>query len=155
MYLFVLFLHSLIRWVALLAIAGAAGVSLAGWLGGKPWTPQDRRLAVIATASLDTQFLLGIVLYLFLSPTTQSAFADMGVAMKDANLRFWAVEHVTTMVLALILGHVGSVMAKRAAAERRHRWVAITFGLALLLVIAGIPWPFREAVARPWLTLPF
>jgi hypothetical protein len=39
-------------------------------------------------------------LYLYMvSPIVQSALADMGSAMKDKMLRFWAVEHIAVMIL--------------------------------------------------------
>ncbi|MEY2637389.1 MAG: hypothetical protein RLZZ197_1867 [Bacteroidota bacterium] len=45
--------------------------------------------------SLHTQLLIGLVLYLALSPVTTAAFADFGAAMKDSATRLILVEHVT------------------------------------------------------------
>jgi hypothetical protein len=74
--------------------------------------------------------------------------------MKDATRRFWAVEHVTLMLAALALVHIGAARARKAASDAaKHRTAAIFFVIATALVLAGIPW--FGASARPWFRLPF
>lgn len=154
MYAFVLFLHSLTRWIVLLLVAGGAIKAAAGAATGAPYVPADRKLGLAATIALDVNFLLGLVLYLGLSPIVRTAWSDMGAAMKDGALRFFAVEHFVLMLLAVVAAHVGTGLAKKAADDTgRHKRVALGLTVALLLIVLGIPWPFRE-VARPWLTMP-
>ena len=94
--------------------------------------------------------LLGLLLYLALSPITTGAFRNMGAAMQNSVVRFWVAEHVTIMLVALALVHVGRVRLLRAATDRaRHFTAALFFGLATLLVLLGTPWPFMP-VSRPW-----
>jgi hypothetical protein len=58
------------------------------------------------------------------------------------------------MFLALVVAHIGSVMAKRAAESKRaHTIVAVSLTVALLMILAAIPWPFREAIGRPLFAL--
>jgi hypothetical protein len=46
------------------------------------------------------------------------------------------------MVGALIVAHVGNVLARKASTDpSRHLRGAIYLGLALLLTLIGIPWP--------------
>jgi hypothetical protein len=85
--------------------------------------------------------LFGILLYAWLSPITRQAFGDIGAAMKEASLRFWVVEHIFGMVIALALAHVGRVRIRKASLARRHRLAATFFGLALLAILLSIPWP--------------
>ncbi len=69
--------------------------------------------------------------------------------MRVSALRFFAIEHVTMMTLALIAAHVTLAYANRASAPRaRQRRVAWGVALALLLILAGIPWPWTAA-GRP------
>ena len=143
--------HSLVRWVVILAGLFAALRGLAGWLGRKPWTIDDDRTGRVFVISFDTQILIGLVMYVFVSPITTSAFQNMGGAMQNAGVRFWVVEHPTAMILGLALAHIGRVRVTRAEdAALKHRRAAIYFGLALLLVLLGSPWPFTP-VARPLL----
>jgi hypothetical protein len=142
MYSTALVLHSWLRW-AVLALALLATVrGIQGRLGHGAWTPGHRRLNLMATIAIDVQFLIGLSLYLFLSPFTTEAFGDFGTAMSTPALRYWAVEHVTLMVVALALAHVGNVSARKAASDdARHLRTAIFFGAVLLLTLAGTPWP--------------
>lgn len=151
MYLLFVSLHSLVRWVVLIAGILAAGRAIAGLIGSRPWTAGDDRGGRIFTIAVDTQMLVGLILYGALSPITWAAFSNMGAAMKDPTLRFYAVEHVVMMVLAIALVHIGRVRAQKAATDAaKHRTAAIFFTVALVLILAAIPWPFRE-VGRPLL----
>ena len=62
--------------------------------------------------------------------------------MQSRTLRFWAVEHLTLMFVAVALAHVGRVLGKKAAtpAGRRAR-LLICYGAATIAMLAGIPWP--------------
>lgn len=134
MYTTVLLLHSWIRWIAL-----ALGIVVtASALGRRP----TERLGLLFMTALDTQMLLGLWLYLVLSPFTTQALNDFGAAMRDRSLRFWAVEHLTTMLAAVVLAHVGRVLARRARTPdaRRTREI-VCFGTATVLMLVGIPWP--------------
>ncbi len=118
MYGLMLALHSLARWAVLLVGVWAVIRAISGWLGRKPWGPDDDRAGSLFAMSVDLQFLLGLLLYLFFSPITRAAFSDFGLAMRTSALRFWAVEHVATMVLAVALVHIGRVRARRRTESR-------------------------------------
>ena len=116
-------------------------------------THVGRRLTMTA----DLQLLLGLGLYA-LSPTVHSAMADMAGAMKDASLRFWAVEHLSLMLLAVVFIHIGRAGSRRKGPSDRlrHRKAAIFFGLALAAIFLAMPWPWLVENARPYLpALPF
>lgn len=142
MYYPVLLLHSWLRWVVLLAGILAVSRAIAGWTQGRPWTLTDDRAGLWFTIALDLQLLVGLLLYFVLSPITTAALQEFGGVMQDTVRRFWAVEHVFGMALALLLAHVGRVRIRKAPADaRRHRRATVYFTLALLAVIGSIPWP--------------
>lgn len=92
--------------------------------------------------ALDVQMLVGLILYFALSPFTDRALQDFAAAMKNPQLRFWAVEHLTMMFGAVILAHVGRVLARKARTpEAKRMRLLICFGLATLLMLFGTPWP--------------
>ena len=148
MYEAALVVHNALRWVVVLAGLVAVGRAVGGWAGQRPWTPMDAsagRWFVLATS---LQFLVGLVLYAWLSPITHAAFADMGWAMRNAPIRFWAVEHVTPMFLALGLVHAGAGRVRKARRDPdKHRAAVMFYGVGLLLILIGIPW--MGANARP------
>ena len=48
---------------------------------------------------------------------------------------------VLMMIIALILVHIGSVKTKKAGTSaKKFKVAAIWYGIALILIIAGIPW---------------
>jgi hypothetical protein len=142
MYSLALIFHSWLRWVVLAVLIAAIFRAVRGRAAGLMWTAADRRANALAVASLDVQTLIGLLLYLFLSPFTTDALNDFGAAMRTPALRYWAVEHVSLMVGALIVAHVGNVLARKASTDpSRHLRGAIYLGLALLLTLIGIPWP--------------
>jgi hypothetical protein len=153
MYTAVLTLHSLIRWAVLVLGALALVRAVLGVAQRRDWTGADDRAGLLYTIALDVQMLVGLALYFGLSPVTSAALKDMGAAMSVPSLRFWAVEHTTLMVAALVLAHIGRVRVRKARdARSRHRGALIFFLLSLLAALAGIPWP-GTANGRPLLRL--
>jgi heme A synthase len=142
MYTTVLLLHSWIRWVALVACVGVTLAALRGKVDGEKSIAD--RWGLVAMVSLDLQMLLGLVLYLGLSPNMQEILNHFGESMKRADTRFWAVEHISAMFVAIVLAHVGRVLARKAArpAAKRTR-LLVCFGVATLLLLVGMPWPGR------------
>ena len=138
MYIFVLTVHSWLRWVALVASVGATFAALRD-RGG----PARADLwGLVLMMMLDIQLLLGLLLYLVLSPFTQDAMRDFGAAMKNPALRFFAVEHVSMMLAAVVLVHVGRVLARKAATPDAKRMrLIMCFGGATILMLLAMPWP--------------
>ena len=123
--------------------------AVAGSRAHRDWTVADDRAGLWFSIAVDIQFLLGLGLYVKLSPMTQIALQDFGAAMANPVLRFWAVEHALGMIVALALVHIGRVRIRKTAdAAKRHRLGAIFFGLALAIILLTIPWPGTPA-ARP------
>ncbi len=141
MYTGLLHSHNLLRWFVIIMMLLAVAFALYGWLGKKPFTRKDNITGLLLTISVDLQLLIGLILYLFVSPFTKAAFADFGAAMKNSVLRFYAVEHIMLMLIALILIHIGRVKTKKALTDvKKHRMAAIFYGIAFILILAGIPW---------------
>ena len=140
MYSTVLTIHSWIRWIAIVAGVGATLAALRN--RARTDDSVADRWGFVLIMALDIQLLLGLLLYFVVSPNMRAILDNFGGAMKDPALRFWAVEHVTTMVVAVILAHVGRVLARKAAtpSAKRTRMI-ICFGLATLLMMVGTPWP--------------
>ena len=151
MYALILGIHSLLRWVVLVSGLWVFARGVMGARSRKPWTPGDDRAGRVFVSTLDLQLLLGLVLYVWLSPLTSVAMQDFGGAMGNPVLRFWAVEHITGMMVALVLAHIGRVRVRKATdTVKRHKLAAVFAGLALLAILATIPWP-GTAAARPFL----
>jgi hypothetical protein len=143
MYTGLLHFHSLLRWILLLLLVTAVYKAYTGWTTRAVYTESDRKISLFTLISAHLQLVLGLVLY-FISPLITSARMDMGVAMKDAVMRYWVVEHLSMMVISIILITIGYSRAKRVVGdEKKFKMLAIFFGIALVLILISIPWPFR------------
>ena len=148
MYTTVLMVHSWLRWVALLAGVAATIAALAD--NTPPPAPSRAdRWGLILMITLDIQMLLGLALYFVLSPTMEAIRENFGASMKDPAARFWAVEHITMMLGAVVVTHVGRVLARKSAtADTKKMKLFVSFGIATVLMLLAIPWPGMRA-GRP------
>ncbi len=141
MYPIILALHNIVRWIIVVTAILALVRAYRGWLKKADWNDADRRAGVFFTSAMDTQLLLGLLLYLFFSPITRAALSDIGAAMSDPGARFFAFEHLFYMFLAVVFAHLGSAFSKKAAQPAdRHRRAAIWYTLAVLAILLGMPW---------------
>ena len=140
-YTAVLGIHSWLRWLTLLLAMGATLNALRGDTDISQ-RPRGRHWDTFLMMVLDIQVLVGLLLYFGLSPFTKRALADVGAAMRDSGLRFWAFEHIGAMFAAVVLVRIGRVLAltaKTPVARRQKRFVF--FVLTTLAIVAGTPWP--------------
>lgn len=150
MYEILLRSHSGLRWILLILVLGAIFRAVTNMSSGK-FTALDDKLSLFSLMTAHIQLLLGLWLY-FISPFVKAAMAaGMGEAMKDSVMRFWMVEHITGMIIGIALITIGRIAAKKATEDKaKFKKIAVYFSVGLLIILATIPWPFREALARGW-----
>lgn len=129
-------LHSYNRYLLLAALVFVLFRSYSGWLSNKRYEKPDNIGSAALTGLTHLQLLLGFILY-FISPFSTQAMADMKSAMKNEWLRYFGVEHITVMILAVICIQVGRTLSKRSINDiDKHKktaiWVSIALGLILL-----------------------
>jgi hypothetical protein len=144
----VLTIHSWLRWAALL-LGATATLNAFHVRADTADRPRGQWLDWAFMLALDLQVLLGLLLYFGLSPFTSVAMSNMGIALRDPALRFWALTHVATMLVALVAVRAGRVLAMGEPTSRgRQNGRYLCFAIALLVMMAGVPWP-GLAYARP------
>jgi hypothetical protein len=149
MYSFLLHLHSVGRWLVLLLLLFAIFNSMVA--GSRPFIRSDARTGSILVIFADLMFLIGLSLWFF-GPKGFKMIQAMGMsaAMKESATRFYAIEHITLMLIAIILLHIGKSQGKKAISDKsKHVRTMVFYLLALLLMLISIPWPFR-AVGGHW-----
>jgi hypothetical protein len=140
MYPVILAAHNIVRWLVLLASVWALYRAYGGWLRGRAWTPADRRAGFLFTTALDLQVLLGLMLAA-VSPLIQAALATPRAIMSTDTLRFFVAEHIPPMIVAAVVVHITSAVARRAPEDSlRLRRSALGYSLALLMVVLAVPW---------------
>ena len=134
--------HSGLRWIALLLLL----LAIINAFTAKNYEKKHRLVNLFSMITFHTQLVLGIILY-FLSDKVQ--FTEGW--MKQAMYRFYGMEHLTGMLLAIIAITIGHSKSKKAAdAASKFKAIKLWYVLALILVVAFIPWPFRTELGAGW-----
>lgn len=136
-------LHSVNRYVLLALLLIVIITSFRKWKGNKEYSKQDDKLNLVTFILTHVQLLLGLFLY-FKSDWVQ--FNEN--TMSNALLRFFTMEHFVGMLIAIALITIGRIKGKKMIdSVRRHKTTFWYFFIALVIMIASIPWPFR-AIAK-------
>ena len=147
MYTGMLHLHSFLRWVILLLLLIVIFRSLTA--GSRPFNNTDRKFGLFTMIACDVMLLIGLYLW-FAGAYGLNSFENLGMKeiMSNKIIRFFSVEHFAGMIIAIALVHVGKSFAKKKLPDTvKHKRTLIFFGLALLIILISIPWPFREVGA--------
>lgn len=142
-------LHSFIRWIILICLVWTLIRSYWGWKTGGKIMPLDRWLNRIGLTSLYIQLGIGLYLY-FTSPLVAYFLDNVKESIKDTQLRFFGMEHITAMIVAILMFSFGSYRAFRMKTDRRtFKVLAFWFILGFLILFFSIPWSFSPFTARP------
>lgn len=129
-------LHSGLRYVVLILLILAIINAISGLVGKKTYTEGNRKLNLFTLISAHIQLLVGLGLYAL---STMVSFSDMATVMKTANLRYWTVEHISMMIIAIVLITVGHAKSKRGeTAGAKHKSIAVFYTIALVVILAAI-----------------
>ncbi|WP_146160560.1 hypothetical protein [Deinococcus arcticus] len=134
LYLVLLTLHNLNRWVILLTGIWAVAASLMGRSAGRAYTAADRRPVVAFMGSLHLQVVLGLLLFAFMGMQNIPVFAG-------APRSSFQWEHLGLGLLAAVFATLASSRARKATGDQaKFGAAALWSGLALLTVLLAIPW---------------
>jgi hypothetical protein len=141
MYSLFLTLHNLNRWLVLLTGACAIIMCITGIVRKKGFSKSDNMVHAAFVGVCHLQLVLGLLLY-FVSPFVNQAFKiGIGNAMKDHDLRFFAIEHVLVMFTGIVLIQTGrSLSKKQTGAMAKHKKALVFFSIGMLLILSRIPW---------------
>ncbi|MCX6310951.1 MAG: cytochrome B [Bacteroidetes bacterium] len=138
-------IHSGLRWIALVLLLITIVKSFSGWFGNKPYTALDKKLSLFTLISIHSQLLIGFWLY---ADYVMTPGFDFGASMKIPMMRFFSVEHITGMLVAITIFTIGYIKAKKAGTDKsKFKTIAIFFTIALIIILAMIPWPCMEKFA--------
>ncbi|MBS4056573.1 MAG: hypothetical protein KGZ82_04565 [Bacteroidales bacterium] len=132
--------HAGLRWIVLLIFIATLLLLFKQAFGNDRKTGKPKTFSLLTMIGLHIQLLIGLILY-FISPKVVFA----ATSMKDSLLRFYLVEHVSMMVIAIGLVTYGYVaLAKKTEVHSAGRKQFYYYLAAFVLMLFAIPWPFRE-----------
>jgi len=153
MYNSILYLHSILRWIIIFLCIVTIIRSLSGMTAGKPFGAADKRTGLFLMISAHLTLLVGLYLWLF-GPWGLANIRNLGFGevMKDRVYRFFAVEHIFGMLIAIVLITLARGVSKKSIPDRvKHRRTFWFILVALLIIFATVPWPWMVGIGRPWL----
>lgn len=134
-------LHGTLRWVVLGLMIFSIVKAFVGMSSSRSFGVGDQKRGMFTMISLHLQLVLGFVLYFGKGWGSMLGNAE---AMGNTVMRFFSLEHMVTMLIAVVLGTLGHSLSKRATDDRtKFRRQAIWFTVSLIMILASIPWPFR------------
>src|SRR5688500_1850681 len=127
--------HSYLRYFILIFLVIVIVKSLIGYLNKQPYGKWDNKLGLFLFIFTHMQLLVGLILY-FVSP-----FVKFGPdTMSDKATRYWTVEHIFAMLVAVVLITLARTTSKRMASDdAKHKRMAI-FNFVALAVIMAVIW---------------
>jgi uncharacterized membrane protein len=134
MYQGLLHTHSGLRYLVLALLVAVIIKSSIGWFSKKPFTALDNKLSLWLLITTHLQFLIGLVLY-FVSPFVQFH----SETMKDPGIRYWTVEHIFAMLIAVVLITIARVSSKKMTEDAaKHKRLAIFNEMAFFIILLTI-----------------
>jgi uncharacterized membrane protein (UPF0182 family) len=149
MYALLLPLHSLIRWLVLIALLFSVAFSYWGWYKHRAFSTFAEGLRRFTLGVVQMQFLIGLILY-FLSPVVSYFLHNFKAAVHMREIRFFGMEHITMMFVAVAVITVGAGrVGKMTTDDLKYKTMWIWFGIGLLIILSSIPWSFSPLTSRP------
>jgi uncharacterized membrane protein YidH (DUF202 family) len=137
-------LHSSFRYLVLLFLILAVADAAMAVTSGKGFTKKSKLFSLLGLIFSHIQLVVGLVMY-FMSPWFSALTNNAKEVMANPQARFFAVEHISMMIIAIALITVGYSRAKRQEDDKRKsKTILIFYGIGLVLIFAMIPWPFLK-----------
>lgn len=140
-------IHSGLRWIALILLVVAIINAIKSKNKGE-YLKKDKLINLFAMISLHIQLLIGGIL-MFISYKVN--YSNPNGWMKSPVNRFYGMEHIAGMIIALVIITIGRKKAEKITAPiQKHSKIIKWYLIGLLIIIASIPWPFRAALGGKW-----
>lgn len=145
-------LHNLLRWVIVVLLIVSLIKAYTGWSSKKAFSMGDKKVWLFTMIVSHITLLLGLYQVALGRFGIFSTTLPEGTSfMKDKFYRFFWMEHPVTMIGAIVFITLAHGMSKKAVSDEvKYKKAFYFFLIAAILLLAGVPWPFRgEIIGRP------
>jgi uncharacterized membrane protein len=123
---FIVGLHSLVRWLVVIAAVAAIIRYLVDLIGKSPNAEMGRKLMLAYTSLLDVNVLLGLILI-------------VGRAIATGQILPAWLEHAVTNFVAVIVAHIFAARSRKMDDPKRAaRWRLGGVVVSILMIVAGV-----------------
>lgn len=133
-------LHSTLPYIFLVTMIIAIAIFWSKRFSGAEFGKNDKRFALINLILAHLQLIIGLVLYIFISPIAKAA-RESGEMWSDPNYRFYGVVHISVMIIGIVLITIGYSKSKRQEdSASKFKTLSLFYTLGLVFILSGIPW---------------
>ncbi|TGK00483.1 hypothetical protein EHO58_18690 [Leptospira selangorensis] len=151
MYSYLLIFHSFVRWLVLFFLLFTLIRCIRGIVFRKNFEKWDNLGRILLITFSHFQLILGFFLY-FKSPIIRSFFQDPAGAFQISDLRFFAVIHISIMIISVVFLTIGSAISKRKKEDsEKFKNLFVWTLISIILILIAIPWPFSPFAHRPYI----
>lgn len=134
-------IHSLWAYIVLLLIIVAVVNAVIGLTSKKEFSAKDLRISLFALIASHIQLVIGFIAYYVSTYYNVMRTVGMGEVMKNSELRKPLIEHPILILVAIALLTIGfSKHKKKTSSAAKFKTIAIFYAIALILILAVIPW---------------
>ncbi|MFH0999708.1 MAG: cytochrome B [Bacteroidota bacterium] len=138
MYTGLLHTHSAFRYLILVVLIFTLAKAFAGTINKSSYSKLHDRLALISMILIHIQLIIGLILY-FVSPKVN--FSDISATMKIPAIRYYTVEHLILMLIAIALITIGRMLSKKQQLDyEKFKTISLYYGIALLIILLTVYW---------------
>ncbi|MDF7817068.1 hypothetical protein P1X15_05650 [Runella sp. MFBS21] len=150
MYVILLTLHSVFRWLVLLALLVSIYRAWSGYSHALLFSKTDNALRHWTATIAHLQLTIGLILY-SQSPIIQSFWSNSAKGIQYWELTFFSLIHSFLMIVAVVCITIGSALAKRKPTDKeKYKTMLMWFSITLFIIFIAIPWPFSPLAHRPY-----
>lgn len=129
-------LHSLNRYAVMALAAFVLIYALMGWFNRKSWDKLANATSGALVGLTHLQLLLGLILY-FISPYALAG--NSATRTSDPWQRYFTMEHITAMIIFVVLIQLGRTFSKKAADDtEKYKKLAMYTGIAVVVLLGGL-----------------
>lgn len=109
-------------------------VSVMGLIKKWKYTRKNRWLEKTYIVSLYLAAIGGISMYFMLDPENKPKMLSYAEALKNAELRFWVIEHFCIMLFAVALSHIGLIFTSHKIPDfHKYKYSSFYYGIVTLI----------------------
>lgn len=145
-----LFFHSIVRWLLLIALVYSIVKAYKGYTSNLIFSKADNAFRHWTATIAHIQLMIGITLFTK-SEIVKYFWKNFSEASQHLDTLFFGLIHILLMIISVVILTIGSALAKRKMTDKdKFKTMFTWFSIALIIIFIAIPWPFSPLANRPY-----
>jgi len=103
------------------------------------YSKRNTNLEYVYIGLLYLGLVLGITLYFFVDPNEDLSRVPIEELQKKHSTEFWAIEHFSVMIFALLIAQIGKLFTSKAITSKdKFKYALFYYGIATCIVLGSM-----------------